>query len=74
MRTVLAATDGSESADRAVDFAAALARKCEAKLVLISTATLDSRFALDAGFNMMLQTDQSALREFLEIEAKSGLA
>ena len=74
MRTVLAATDGSESADRAVDFAAALARKCEAKLVLISTATLDSRFALDAGFNMMLQTEQISVREFLENEAKSVLA
>ncbi|MDE2167071.1 MAG: universal stress protein [Alphaproteobacteria bacterium] len=71
MRSVLAATDGSDSAERAVDFAAGLAKNCGAKLVLISTATLDSRFALDAGFKVMLQTEQISVGEFLENEAKS---
>lgn len=71
MRTVLAATDGSEAADRAVDYAAALARSCRANLVLISAATLDSRVALDAGFKVMLQTEQISVGEFLENEAKA---
>jgi nucleotide-binding universal stress UspA family protein len=71
MRSVLAATDGSDSAERAVDFAAGLAKSCGAKLVLISTATLDSRSALDAGFKVMLQTEQISVGEFLENEAKA---
>jgi len=38
METILVATDGSEGADRAVDFAARLASKYQARLLIINVA------------------------------------
>ncbi len=73
MHTVVAATDGSDSSNRAVDFAAALARNCQARLVLVSTATIESRFALDAGFKTMLESEQITLGEFLQNESRMAL-
>lgn len=70
MHTVLAATDGSEPSDRAVDFAAALAKACQAELVLVSTAAIESRLALDAGFKAMLESEQITLGEFLQNESR----
>jgi len=74
MRTILAATDGSESADRAVYFAAALARNCQAKLVLVSTAALDSRIVLDPGFKAMIDSERITVGEFFENESRMLLA
>lgn len=70
MHTVLAATDGSESSDRAVDFAAALAKSCQAELVLVSAAAIEPRLALDAGFKAMLESEQITLGEFLQNESR----
>jgi len=39
MKTILAAVDGSASSVKAVDFAADLAVKCEAELILLTVAT-----------------------------------
>lgn len=73
MQTILAATDGSESADRAVDLAATLAKANHAKLLLVSTAAIESRLALDAGFKAMLESEQITLGEFLENESRMVL-
>lgn len=74
MRTIIAATDGSTSAEHATNFAAALARRCDAEFVLISVAALPSQRALDTSLQAMLETEQITLGEFLESEAHSILA
>jgi nucleotide-binding universal stress UspA family protein len=73
MRTVIAATDGSDSAARAVDFAAALARRYDAKLILVSVLAFQSHHVLDAGFEAILETEHITAREFLENEARAVL-
>ena len=74
MRTILAATDGSESADRAVYFGAALARSCQANLVLASIAAFESGIDIDTGFKAMLESERITVGEFLENESRMVLA
>jgi nucleotide-binding universal stress UspA family protein len=74
MRTVIAATDGSAAAARAVDFAAALARRYDAKLILVSVLAFQSHHVLDVGFEAILETEHVTAREFLENEARAILA
>ena len=55
MRCILAATDGSESANRAVDAAAQIAKRFDAKLLIVN--------AIDRG---VLSTDE--MKRFTEVE------
>ena len=55
MRCILAATDGSESANRAVDTAAQIAKRFDAKLMIVN--------AIDRG---VLSTDE--MKRFTEVE------
>jgi nucleotide-binding universal stress UspA family protein len=73
MRTILAAADGSASADRAVCFAAALAKSCQVKLVLVSVAEPNLRMARDSGLKAMLETEAITVGEFLENESRMAL-
>jgi len=73
MHTILVGIDGSESADRATEFAATLAKACGAKLALVCVAAVDSRLTLDAGFKAMLESERITLGEFLENEARMTL-
>ncbi|MDE2228097.1 MAG: universal stress protein [Alphaproteobacteria bacterium] len=74
MRTILAATDGSGAADRAVDFAAALAKTCQASLVLVNVMAIESHMAFDAGFKAMLESERITVGEFLANESRMLLA
>jgi len=73
MRTILVGLDGSESADRATEFSATLAKACGAKLVLVCVAAVDAHLTVDAGFKAMLESEQITLGEFLENEARMTL-
>ena len=64
MRRVLVATDGSESADRAVDYAADLAKREKADLLI---ANVIGGYGLpDKAMLRLTQSEQAWLREFLD--------
>ena len=64
MNRVLVATDGSEAADRAVEYAAGLAKREEANLVI---ANIIGGYGLpDKAMLRLTQSEQAWLKEFLE--------
>lgn len=64
MNRVLVATDGSEAADRAVEYAAGLAKREEANLVI---ANIIGGYGLpDKAMLRLTQSEQAWLRELLE--------
>lgn len=79
MRGILAATDGSAGGDRAVDFAAAMAGKFAAELVLLNVEPeMDPRAlshdtrALDPDLKGLLEAERISLNEFLD-DASRGI-
>jgi nucleotide-binding universal stress UspA family protein len=64
MKRILVATDGSEAADRAVDYAAGLAKRQKADLVI---ANVIGGYGLpDKAMLRLTQSEQVWLKEFLE--------
>jgi len=64
MKRVLVATDGSEAADRAVDYAAGLAKREKADLLIANVA---GGYGLPDGvFARLIDANQASLKEMLE--------
>jgi nucleotide-binding universal stress UspA family protein len=62
MKRILVATDGSESADRAVDYAASLARREKADLLIANVIG----GLPDDVFARLIDAEQASLKEMLE--------
>ncbi len=76
---ILAATDGSESADRAIDVAADMARKADCDLFLVNVAHVPPHAGyspenLDPGLKTLLEAERIPLAELYESTAKDILA
>ena len=72
MRRILVATDGSESADRAVDYAAGLAKREKADLLI---ANVIGGYGLpDKAMLRLTQSEQAWLKEFLDSVSAETLA
>jgi nucleotide-binding universal stress UspA family protein len=81
MRRIVAATDGSDVADRAVDFAADLASKFAAELVLVYVIERSAPVSSSAGgartipvLGTMTRTEDTSLPEALQEAAHDVLA
>jgi len=74
MHVILAATDGSPSADRAVDFASALANAFRAKLILVNVMPIEFRVTFDANFKPTLDAEELRIVESLESNSQTLLA
>ena len=79
MKGVLAATDGSESADRAIDVAADLARRAGCDLLLVNVAHLPPRDGykledLDPGLRALMDAEKIPLAELYESMSHQILA
>ncbi len=65
-RSILVATDGSEFADRAVDYAASLAKREGADLLI---ANVIGGYGLPDGvFFRLIDPEQASLKEMLELD------
>ena len=67
MDKILVATDGSEGADRAIDFAAQLAKDAGARLLIVNVVGTQS--LPDAVFNQFSRSQNAWFHELLDVES-----